>query len=156
MCKNIPTCSFIYYHIYLYYKTLLIGCLCILAVGTLISITSRAKMDPNLGIYTHIISLTNIRYGTFTSKVIRGHQRSLEVKKRSKLKCSPRDFIFGMHYHMISLTNISYDILTLKGIRGHQRSLEVKMRSKLKCSPRDIIFGMHSQMISLTNISYDI
>merc|ERR1739842_163103 len=82
-------------------------------------------MDPIFGIYTHIISLTNIDYGTLTSKVIRGHQRSLEVKKRSKLKCSPKDFIFGMHYHMISLTNIRYDILTSKVIRGHQRSPEV-------------------------------
>ena len=89
----------------------------------------NVPMDPIFGIYTHIISLTNIGYETLTSNVIRGHQRSLEVKKRSKLKCSPRDLIFGMHYHMISLTNISYDILTSKVIRGHQRSLEVKRRS---------------------------
>ena len=76
--------------------------------------------------YAHIISLTNIGYGTLTSKVIWGHQRSLEVKRRSTLKCSLRDFILVMHSHVISLTNTCYDILTSKVIWGHQRSVEVK------------------------------
>merc|ERR1739842_10574 len=91
-----------------------------------------------------------------TSKVIRGHQRSLEVKKRSKLKCSPRDLIFGMHYHMTFLTNISYDILTSKVIRGHQRSLEVKRRSNFKNTLKDSILCKHTHIISLNNIGYDI
>ena len=133
------------------------------------------------GMHTIIISLTNTVYGILTTKFIRGHQMSLEVKRRSILKCSPWDFIFGMHSHMISLTNISYDSLTSKVIRGHQRLLEVKRRSKLKISLREPIFdlktdkrstkitgvqkevkiekytqglhfGMHNYMISLTNI----
>ena len=59
----------------------------------------NALRDPIVGMSTHMISLTNTEYGILTLKVIRGHQRSLEVK-------------FGMHTHMISLTNIGYDILT--------------------------------------------
>ena len=81
--------------------------------------------DSIFGMHSHMISLTNISCKSLTSKVIWGHQRSLEVKRRSTLKCSPRDLIFGMHSHMISLTNICYDILTSKVIRCHQRSLEV-------------------------------
>ena len=59
----------------------------------------------------HIIFLTNISYDILTSKAIRGHQRSLEVRRSSKLKNTLRDLIFGMHIYMISLTNIGYDIL---------------------------------------------
>ena len=64
----------------------------------------NAPRDPIFGIYSHIISLTNIVYGILTSKVIRGHQRSLEVKRRSTLKNTPKNSIFGMHTRMISLT----------------------------------------------------
>ena len=60
---------------------------------------------------THMIPLTNISYGILTPIVIRGHLRSLEVKKRSNFKNALSDTIFGIHTHMISLTNIGYGIL---------------------------------------------
>ena len=116
----------------------------------------KSTKDPIFGFYVYIISLTSIVYGILTSEVKRGHQMSLEIKIRSNLKCSPREFIFGKHSHMISLTNISYYILTSKDIRGHQRSLEVKRRSNLKNTPRDSIFGIYTHIISLNNIGYDI
>ena len=72
--------------------------------------------DYFFGINTHIISLNNISYDGLTSKVIRGHQRSLEVKRRSKLKNTLSESIFGMHTHMISLTNIGCNILTSKSL----------------------------------------
>ena len=36
--------------------------------------------DSIFGMHIHMISLTNIGIDILTSKVIRGHQRSLEVK----------------------------------------------------------------------------
>ena len=62
---------------------------------------------------THMISLANVGYGILTPNVIRGHQRSLEVKKSLILNKAPRDPIFGMNSHMISLTHKGYSNLTL-------------------------------------------
>ena len=59
-----------------------------------------------------MISLTNIGYDILTSEFIRGHWKSLEVKKKSNQKKTLRDFIFAMHTHMKSMTNIGYNILT--------------------------------------------
>ena len=68
-----------------------------------------------------MIPLIIMTYGILTPIVIRGHLRSLEVKKRSNLKNAPRDTIFGIYTHMIFLTNIGYSILNQK---GHKRSPE--------------------------------
>ena len=76
-----------------------------------------------------MILLINIAYGTFTTKGIRFHKRSVEVKQRSNSKNVLRDPILGMNSHMISLTHICYGMLTPNFIRGHHRSLEVKNRS---------------------------
>ena len=45
--------------------------------------------DPIFGMNSHMISLTHISYGILTPNFIRGHHRSLEVKKRSNLKMHP-------------------------------------------------------------------
>ena len=79
----------------------------------------NAQRYQVFGIYAHIISLTNIVYVILTSKAMRGHQRSLEVKRRSTLKNTLRDYIFGMHTYIISLNDIGYEILTSKIIRCH-------------------------------------
>ena len=81
-----------------------------------------ALRDPIFGMHTHVISLTYTGYGILTLKLIRGQQRSLEVKMRSNLKNAPRDPIVCKHTHMISPINIGYDILTTEVIRGHWRS----------------------------------
>ena len=80
-------------------------------------------------------NFTNICYDILNSKVIRGHQRSLEVKRRSNFKNTFRDSIFCMHTHIISLNNIGYDILTSKINRCHQRSVEVKWGQIWKIHP---------------------
>ena len=98
----------------------------------------NAPRDSMVGMYTYMIPLTNIGYGILTSKVIRGHWRSLDVKKRSNFKNASMDSIFGMHTFMISLTHIGYGVFTPKVIRGHKTSLKVKKWQIWKSDPECI------------------
>ena len=84
----------------------------------------NASRDPIFGIYTHGISLTYTCYDILTLKVIRGHQRSLEVKFE---KCTQ-----GLNFwHAYSYYTYYQNTIWHIDLKSHPRSLEAKFE---KCT----------------------
>ena len=77
----------------------------------------------------HIVFLSNIGYAILISNIIKGHQRSLEVKKSPHLENTFRDAVLWILIYMITWIAIECESFTFMVEKGQQRLNRVQVLS---------------------------